>query len=702
MEKKIIENIDSKDQLTVQMMAATKGGYGTQAEMYDAVVTAYLAQNPHMNIHYLVEHAYQIAGDLMSEITTNIDQHNDVDRKHKWTVPPTLPPTCAARLILATGDVVIIRLTSNKACRYLAMRGYDEKGNITGIWLMDFATDGECSMLGGLVRAIMSVEASDGKVQSCRKYIMDELARKGMIYEEGWSKDLIVFFNGVYDGVKREFTYFTDKDYEAKYGSYHFLAKLDTDWNPNAKEKPYFKVLDFIRSVMPDDALGDVQAKMILHAMQFTLRRYSGDEGNVVELSNALERAAGKNGKTTLTEMLMTAIDHSWGKAYDARTDKKNVGDNNGPKVVTVPVTDWEKDFMLTEAIGGTYAIISDDAADVPISDGAFKNIARGQSMQINRKGKDPVTYMMHLVGWLLQNGRLKMKDKKDSMFTHQMVFDMNRIFRPDEIDKKIKAQYIAEEETLEFLVHYLATEVEWLDDYPDELAAKMKGAVADMKNANIPTFRALDDIMYGLRMCPRIQCDFVFELYHGWCEQNGVDYNLTSNDFWKDVVQWVNDHSADYEILKVKQDRIKRTKDYKIRDAVYSVDADGNPVLVDASEWDILFSRLHPAVIQYGHPTKRWGAPRLVKIRKSFRGDDYVFGAFDSHAITGKKLSRFIVNLHPVTGYDELYDDDEKRHEMHDRYATMATQNLDEETEVETNHPNEAAAIVALRQVSC
>ena len=695
------ENMGPMDSTAVQMVSAV-GGYGTPAEMYDAVVQAYIAQNQHMNIHYLVEHAYQIAGDLMREITVNIDAHNNADKKHKWTMPTFLPATCAARLILATGDVVIIRLTSNKACRYLAMRGYDENGNITGIWLMDFATDGECSTLGGLVRAIMSVEASDSKVQSCRKYIMDELARKGMIYEEGWSKDLIIFFNGVYDGVKREFTYFTDKDYEAKYGSYHFLAKLDTDWNPNAKEKSYFKVLDFIRSVMPDDDLGDVQAKMILHAMQFTLRRYSGDEGNVVELSNALERAAGKNGKTTLTEMLMTAIDHSWGKAYDARTDKKNVGDNNGPKVVTVPVTDWEKDFMLTEAIGGTYAIISDDAADVPISDGAFKNIARGQSMQINRKGKDPVTYMMHLVGWLLQNGRLKMKDKKDSMFTHQMVFDMNRIFRPDEIDKKIKAQYIAEEETLEFLVHYLATEVEWLDDYPEELSAQMKGAVADMKNANIPTFRALDDIMYGLRMCPRIQCDFVFELYHGWCEQNGVDYNLTSADFWKDVVQWVNDHSDNYEIQNVKQDRIKVKKEYMIRDELYKVNADGTPVLVAASEWDILFNRLHPSVIQYGHPTKRWGAPRLVKTRRSFRGDDYVFGNFDSHAVTGKKLSRFIVNKHPAIGYDELFEDDDKQREMKDRYSAIATQNENEAEEVETNHPNEAAAIVALRQVSC
>ena len=696
------ENMGPMDSTAVQMVSAV-GGYGTPAEMYDAVVQAYIAQNQHMNVHYLVEHAYQIAGDLMREITVNIDQHNDADKKHhKWTVPPTLPPTCAARLILASGDVVIIKLTSNKSLRRLAIRGYDENGNITGIWIMD-TDDDKCSTLSGLVRAIMSAEATKSKVDNCRASIMDELTRRGMIYEEGWNKDLMVFFNGVWDGVKREFTYFTDKDYEAKYGSYHFLSKMDTDWNPNAKEKPYFKVLDFIRSVMPDGELGDVQAQMILYSMNFTMRRYSGDDGNIVELTNALERADGKNGKTTLAEMLLTAIDHGWGKDYSARTDKKNVGENNGPKVVTVPVTDWDKDFMLTEVVGtGAYAIISDDADDVPIADGVFKNIARGQSLQINRKGKDPATYLMHLVAWILQNGRLKVKNKMNSSFTHQLGYDMNKIFSKDEINKDIKTKYIVEEETMEFFLHYLATEVPWVDDYPDELVDKMKGAVADMKNANIPTYRALDDIMYGLRMCPRIQCDFIFELYHGWCEQNGVDYNLTSNDFWKDAVQWVKDHSDDYEIQNVKQDRIKVKKDYKIRDKEYKVNADGTPVMVDASEWEILFERLHPAVIQYGHPTKRWGAPRLVKIRKSFRGDDYVFGAFDSHAITGKKLSRFIVNKHPVAGYDELFDDDAKRSEMKDRYSTMATQNFDEKTEVETNHPNEAAAIVALRQVSC
>lgn len=705
MENKIIENIDVNDPLTVQMMAATTAGYGTAAEMYDAVVQAYIAQNPHMNIHYLEEHAYQIAGFLMREIATNIYNHNKADKVQHWNMPQCLPPTCVARLILASNDAVVIRLTSNKSCRELAVRGYDDNGNFSGIWLLDYEDKGS-SVLGGIVREMMSVEAADSKVQSCRKYIIDRLTRKGMIYEEGWSKDLIVFFNGVYNGVTKEFTYFTDSDYEEKYGSYHFLSKIDTDWNPNAKEKPYFKVREFIRSVMPDGELGDVQAQMILHSMQFTLRRWSGEEGNVVELSNALDRADGKNGKTTLMEMLMAAIDHNWSKSYTARTDKKYIGDNNGAKVVTIPVTKWEQDFMLTEVIGtGAYAIVSDDAPDAPIEDGVFKNVARGQSLQINRKGKDPVSYLIHLLAWLLQNGRLKTKNKMNSMYTHQLLYDMNKIFSPAEIDKKIKSQYIVEEETMEWLVHYLATEVEWLDDYPEELKAKMQGAVADMKDANIPTYRALNDIMPGLRMCPRIQCDFVFELYHGWCEDNGIDqknYNLTSNEFWKDVVQWVRDHSDDYDILHVKQDRIKVKKEYKIRDELYKVNADGTPVLVDASEWDILFNRLHPAVIQYGHPTKRWGAPRLVKTRRSFRGDDYVFGNFDSHAITGKKLSRFIVNLHPVAGYDELFEDDEKRREMKDRYSAMATQNLDEETEVETNHPNEAAAIVALRQVSC
>jgi hypothetical protein len=106
--------------------------------------------------------------------------------------------------------------------------------------------------------------------------------------------------------------------------------------------------------------------------------------------------------------------------------------------------------------------------------------------------------------------------------------------------------------------------------------------------------------------------------------------------------------------------------------------------------------------VIQYGHPTKRWGAPRLVKIRKSFRGDDYVFGNFDSHAITGKKLSRFIVNKHPAIGYDELFEDDEKKLEMQARYAAVAGQNEEDETEKETNYPKEAAGYAALHSVSC
>ena len=58
--------------------------------------------------------------------------------------------------------------------------------------------------------------------------------------------------------------------------------------------------------------------------------------------------------------------------------------------------------------------------------------------------------------------------DKTDAMYKHQKVFTTDRVFDPENGtgDPNIKAKYICEEETWEYLVYYIATEVEWLEDY--------------------------------------------------------------------------------------------------------------------------------------------------------------------------------------------------------------------------------------------
>ena len=684
MENKIIENIDVNDPLTVQMMASTKGGYRTVAELYDAVTEAYIKGNQHMNTYYLRQHCYEVAGDLMDEIVTNIDTHNKANPASKFDKPKKLPVTCAAKLILASGDVRIVRTGKTiGGGKQVVIRGYNKDGTITGIWLMDVESKKQPGVLRGLVRSVMSLEASEADVDRCRAALLEMLEETVAIEPEGHSKDFIVFFNGVWNGKKREFTYFTDPDYEQKYGKYTFLSKMDTSWNPNVQQKDYFPVLDFIRSVMPEGELGDVQYKAMLHSIQFTLRRYPGKEGHLVELTNDAQRAPGHGGKTTLLLLILGMIQHDCaGQAYADRQDQKDIGRNNGSKVAVVPIDKWSDPFYLVNTIGA-WVVQSDDAKDVALDEDVAKVMARSQELLINRKHESMLQYLPHFVAWIAMNGVLKFKNKKDSTFTHQLLYAMDKAFTLENgnVDTNIKSQYIAEEDTWEWLAHYIATEVPWVNDYPDEILLAMKGNVDHMKRQNIPTYRFLDDVMEGLRMAARVPVKCIFDLSYGWRDDKGVDYVMDENRFADDVAQWVKDHSDEWEIYPVRNDRLHSKKEFEVK----KFGADSEPIKV--SEIELLTCFAHPAVIQYGAPTKDGGKRKSILVRHDFSGD-HVYGMFDYAALRSNKFSMMLVNKKRVMCYDELWASEDDKERTKRLYSDASSYIKEREQSEELNFP--------------
>ena len=682
MDNKIIENIDSNDPLTVQMMSSTKGGYRTVAELYDAVTEAYI-KGKNMNTYYLRQHCYEVAGDLMEEIVTNIDNHNKANPAAKFDKPKKLPVTCAAKLLLASGDVRIVRTGKTiGGGKQVVIRGYNKDGTITGIWLMDVESKKQPGVLRGLVRSVMSLEASENDVDRCRTALLEMLEETGAIEPEGWNKDFIVFFNGVWNGAKREFTYFTDPDYEQKYGKYTFLSKMDTSWNPNVQQKDYFPVLDFIRSVMPEGEMGDIQYKAMLHAIQFTLRRYSGKEGRLVELTNDAQRAQGHGGKTTLMLLILGMIQHDCVLAYSERQDQKDIGRNNGSKVAVVPIDKWSDPFYLANTIGA-WVVQSDDAKDVVLDEDVAKVIARCQELLINRKHESMLSYIPHFLAWIAMNGVLRFKNKKDSTFEHQLLFAMDRAFTLENgnVDTNIKSKYIAEEDTWEWLAHYIATEVPWVDDYPDELVMAMKGNVDHMKRQNIPTYRFLDDVMEGLRMAARVPVKCIFDLSYGWRDDKGVDYVMDENRFADDVAQWVKDHSDEWEIYPVRNDRLHSKKEFEVK----QFGADSEPIKV--SEIELLTCFAHPAVIQYGAPTKDGGKRKSILVRHDFSGD-HVYGMFDYAALRSNKFSMMLVNKKRVMCYEELWASEDDKERTKRLYSDASSYIKEREQSEEINFP--------------
>jgi hypothetical protein len=284
-------------------------------------------------------------------------------------------------------------------------------------------------------------------------------------------------------------------------------------------------------------------------------------------------------------------------------------------------------------------------------------------------------------------------------MFTHQKAVMMDKDFNEDhggKPDKLIKTKYIAEEETWEWMAHYVATEVAWLEDFPKDDTGTMKANIEHTKKENINSFQALDDIMPGLAMCPRIPTEYVYDLYRGWCEQNEVDYEVPQQQFRKDVKQWVTDHEKDYEI--VQQDRIKKTKTYDVKKDVGKADrAD-----TKASEWEILFEYLHPSVIQYGQPTKKHGIGVSIMTKNAPGMRDYVFGNFNERTAMGNvKMSQLIVNKHPIPCYEEMYEDAEERMRTRERLLKLEQHRKEQKNQKDINFPKEAAAETKLNKAA-
>ena len=134
-------------------------------------------------------------------------------------------------------------------------------------------------------------------------------------------------------------------------------------------------------------------------------------------------------------------------------------------------------------------------------------------------------------------------------------------------------------------------------------------------------------------------------------------------NQFWKDMVVWVADHSDEYEIVDMttrKNDTIKRKKEYTIK---------GSDGLV--SEWDILFDHVHPSVVTYGHASKQFGQSKYVLYKDGFTVKGQAFGCFDEKAGLAK-YSHFIRVKNPLQSYEEYLSSDDADAETSEQFASQ------------------------------
>ena len=432
---------------------------------------------------------------ILDTVQTEIDLANAIRSKgHKWKTLDELIPAQIADIIAYIYPVARIMtggVSSDEDYDLLAI--YQEDGPEKGTYVVSeqafrkLARQYDYGITNRGFEEMMTV-------------LRDEVRRVVPCKE----KNLIAVNNGIFDYDTKQLLPFSE--------DMVFLTKSKVDYNPNAKNV-----------VIHNDADGsdwDVESWM----------NSLSDDAEVVntlwEVIGAIIRPlvpwnksawfyseTGNNGKGTLCELM-----------------RQICGDGT---YASIALSEFGKDFMLEPLTHSSAIIVDENDVGTYIDKAAnLKAIITGDTLQINRKFKQPIAYQFH--GFMVQclNEMPKIKDKSDSFFRRQLFIPFTKCFTGVE-RKYIKQDYLHRKEVLEYVLYkvlnmnYYSLSTpsvceQALDEYKDFV-----DPVREFMKEHMPIFK-WDLLPFG----------FLYDCYCSWYKSTaGNDRNMKGRQsFIKDV----------------------------------------------------------------------------------------------------------------------------------------------------------------------
>ena len=518
------------------------------------------------NVTNLLDDTFAMAkaGDILTSINNEINNENAIRKaSHESTMKKqeSLPLYSISELILRTHDFKIVK--ADVGGERLAVNAYDRHGKYTGIMQFISLQNGGKNIVSALCRKL-SPNISKAKiadvVSQVEAGLADPMRAHEFVTSGNKNHHLIACNNGIWDYDTKEFTPHDSPDRWTKYPNTVFLNKMDTDWVACAT-KPTFRQPDgtmwdvdsFIESLFEvDTEIGRASADIIWQIIQFALRGYSGKEGHMIYGSNATGTSDGKNGKSTLFEMIMFIIDHWISETYAAThlVDPNRVV--NGKKVLIASINRWAKDYILANDIQSAMFLLSDEndeGTEAIEGSGFIKNLARHQANLFNPKFGQPFTYAYQGVAVHLQNEEPQTKSTDGAMYTHRIELRFEKNFSTEAGgNPDIKDKYIIDEKVAEYILWKVTTQMECLDDYSPELLKVLKANTEETMKSNIPVERFLDEVLDDIDL-GRIPAKWLYEMYDkSWRVQEGILKKLTFQKFKALLQQYIRKHANQYE----------------------------------------------------------------------------------------------------------------------------------------------------------
>lgn len=418
-----------------------------------------------------------ISADLIEQVNSVIEIENASRPKgQKWQLLTTLTAAQIADVIMFCYKVINIDMLASSGGKAMndqtLLALYETSGESEGIYTSDDAR----------FRQIAKKYAYNITERDLAR-VMQILRDEAPVMKRTENRNLVPLANGIFDYETKRLLPFSP--------DYVFVAKAAVGYNPaavnpvihNSDDGTDWDVESWMRELSDDDEIVDLLWKLI---------------GAMLRPFVAWGKAAwfysetGNNGKGTLCSLMKNILGE---RAY-----------------TTIPLSDFSKDFIL-ESLTRASAIITDENDVGVFVDRAanLKAIITGDSILINRKFKNSISYMFK--GMMIQcvNELPRVKDKSDSFYRRQLVIPFTKCFTGQE-RKYIKNDYLRRKEVLEYVIFKVLN----MDYYELPEPESCVRLLTEYKSFNDPVRQFVEEIF------PQLQWDllpytFLYDLYKAW-----------------------------------------------------------------------------------------------------------------------------------------------------------------------------------------
>lgn len=485
-----------------------------------------------------------------AEITSNIIQLqnnlitkrnyyvNDNGEKKKradaWSYAHTLTPTQISLILVSLYHIKLIMSTENMITSddcYLAI--YNDSGKNEGVYTQ---SDDVFWSLALQFNADITEKEYKLMLKSLRAYA--EIAPLCK------NKDLICVGNGILNYKTKEVM-----DYNP---DIVFVSKIATNYNPNATN-PII--------INPDNTKWDVET---------WFESLSDNE----EIVNFLWLLVGV--------VLRPTVD--WNKSFWFYAENGNNGKGTLCSLLrnlcglgnhtSIPLNRFSDDNMLLPLMNVSAVITDENDVGIYVDKCAnLKALITGDTISINRKYKDAVSFVFNGVMIQCINEYPRLKDTSDSMLRRLVIIPFDNCFTGKE-NKLIKSDYLKRQDVLEYVLYKVINFPSYYDlDIPEVLTEELK--TYKTYNDTVDEFweEFKDEFVWDI-----LPFTFLYDLYTAWYKKYSPEGKILSNKkFINQLINITNKNDEDF----ICEDKDKR---YRVLDKMNK----SEPLIIDfnLSDW--------------------------------------------------------------------------------------------------------------------